>query len=143
METQEKGAAELIYQIGQLETHYIDRALKKYHLTMDYARILYYVDKHIGTKQKDVADFLNRPAGSLTNSIVKLESLNYIIRRQDPNSARQKQIFLLPDGEKAVRDVNQCFQHLEDVAKTLNQPQFVEMLSDVYQKMKSNVERGE
>lgn len=135
-----KGAAELIYQIGQLESHYIDRALKKYHLTMDYARVLYYVSRNPGTNQKDVAEFLNRPAGSLTNSIVKLESLNYIIRRQDPSSKRQKQMFLLPDGEKATKDVNQCFEYLEKLASRLNESVPQKLLEETWQTMKANLE---
>lgn len=138
--SEDRGAADLIYQIGQLEAHYIDRALKKYHLTMDYARVLYYVSQHPGTKQKDVADFLNRPAGSLTNAIVKLESLNLVIRRQDPNSGRQKQLFLLPDGEQATKEVNQCFNYLEELASQLNQPATKELLNKTWQKMKTNLE---
>lgn len=112
--------AELIYQIGQLEGQIIHSELSGMGIRMEHARLLHYVSEVPGTNQVNLANYLNVQAGTLTNMIKKLEKQNLITRRIDSSDTHQRQVFLLPEGEKAAKKVNQIFLQLNETAAKAN-----------------------
>lgn len=107
--------AELIYQIGQVESQIMQRRLTDIGIRMDHARILHYVSDVPGTNMVSLSSFLNIHPATLTNMIKKLEKQNLIIRRVDPTDSHQRQVFLLPEGQAVATKVTDMFHQLNDV----------------------------
>ncbi|MFD1419090.1 MarR family winged helix-turn-helix transcriptional regulator [Companilactobacillus keshanensis] len=111
-------SAELIYQIGQLEGQVIQKQLINIDLRMDHARLLHYVSNEPGTNQINLANYLNIQPASLTNMIKKLEKQDLIVRRVNPSDSHQKQVFLLPKGEKIAQKINDTFHFLNQLVES-------------------------
>lgn len=130
--------AELIYQVGQLESKIIQRRLADIGLRMDHARLLHYVSDRPGTNQVTLAEYLNIQPATLTNMIKKLEKQSFIIRRVDPDNPHMKQIFLLPEGEVAAYKINDVFEQLNHIVESVHLEnsnrllQLVELLESKY-----------
>lgn len=120
--TQERNetAAELIYQVGQLEGQIIQRQLADIGLRMDHARLLHYVSEVPGTNQVRLAKYLNVQPATLTNMVKKLEKQDLVVRRVDPEDSHQRQVFLLPKGEAAAKQITQTFHQLNDIVSSVN-----------------------
>jgi len=128
--------AELIYQVGQLESKIIQRRLADIGIRMDHARLLHYVSDIPGTNQANLAKYLNIQPATLTNMIKKLEKQSFIIRRVDPDNPHMKQIFLLPEGEKAARKINDVFDQLNHIVESvhLEDPNRLQQLINLLEK---------
>lgn len=130
--------AELIYQVGQLESKIIQRRLADIGLRMDHARLLHYVSDRPGTNQVTLAEYLNIQPATLTNMIKKLEKQSFIIRHIDPDNPHMKQIFLLPEGEAAAYKINDVFDQLNHIVESVHLEsssrllQLVELLENQY-----------
>lgn len=112
-----KNKAEQIYVVGQMENEYLIKALKNLNLSYDTAAIIKYVNDHPGTRQKEIAAYINRQAATTTNMIKRLESRLLLIRRVDPNNSREKQVFLLKDGLEMVNKIKQTEKDLDKLLK--------------------------
>ncbi|GAW99575.1 MarR family winged helix-turn-helix transcriptional regulator [Secundilactobacillus mixtipabuli] len=112
--------AELIYQVGQLEGQIIQRQLADIGIRMDHARLLHYVSEAPGTNQVRLAKYLNVQPATLTNMIKKLEKQDLVVRRIDPEDSHQRQVFLLPQGEKAAKKITTTFHQLNDIVASVN-----------------------
>ncbi|BDZ29572.1 MarR family transcriptional regulator [Lactiplantibacillus sp. WILCCON 0030] len=131
--------AELIYQVGQLEGQIIQRRLADIGIRMDHARLLHYVSDVAGTNQANLAEYLNVQPATLTNMIKKLEKQNLIIRRVNPINSHMKQIFLLPEGEKAAHKINEVFNQLNRIVASVqltDVAQFQQLLARLEAKYK-------
>lgn len=109
--------AQRIYMTGQLENDYILYFLKKWHLTVDTASIITYVNAHPGTSQKKIAAYLHKQPATITNMIKRLERRLLLIRRNDARDSREKQVFLLKDGLNMVAKINKPVQDLNQFLK--------------------------
>lgn len=120
--TQERSetAAELIYQVGQLEGQIIQRQLADIGLRMDHARLLHYVSEVPGTNQVGLANYLNVQPATLTNMVKKLEKQDLVVRRVDPEDSHQRQVFLLPKGEAAAKQITKTFHELNDIVGSVD-----------------------
>lgn len=112
-----KNRAEQIYVVGQMENEYLIKQLKALNLTYDTAAIIKYVNDHPGTRQKEIAQTINRQAATTTNMIKRLEKRLLLIRRIDPHNSREKQVFLLKDGLEMVNKIKQTEKSLDQMLK--------------------------
>ncbi|WP_430534187.1 MarR family transcriptional regulator [Listeria rocourtiae] len=106
--------SEKIYQLSLLQQEYISKRLKGVHLNLLQAKSLNYVATHLGTIQKELANYLGKQNATITNILKELEKKGLIYREIPSDNERQKQIFLTVEGEKLVGYVQQAFHDLNE-----------------------------
>lgn len=109
--------ANQFYRLGHIERVLVDRELAPLNLRMNHARVLHFIDQHPGCLQKEVANYLDYQAASLTNLINFLEKRKMLVRKVDPENGRQRQLYLLEAGKQAVTKSDAVFakvNHLVD-----------------------------
>lgn len=116
----EQQLANKIYRLGHIERVLVDRKLGPLNLRMNHARVLHFIDQHPGCLQKEVADYLDYQAASLTNLINFLERRKMLVRKVDPQNGRQRQLFLLDAGKKAVKKSDAVFAKLNKLVGDLD-----------------------
>lgn len=116
----EQQLANKIYRLGHIERVLVDRELGPLNLRMNHARVLHFIDQHPGCLQKEVADYLDYQAASLTNLINFLERRKMLVRKVDPQNGRQRQLFLLDAGKKAVKKSDAVFAKLNKLVGDLD-----------------------
>jgi DNA-binding MarR family transcriptional regulator len=134
-----KNRAQQIYVIGQMENAYLIKALKNCGLSYDTAAIIKYVNDHPGTRQKEIAKYINRQPASVTNMIKRLEGRLILIRRLDPENSREKQVFLLKDGLDLVNKVKQAEQDLDDLIAPFITAEGAVQIKGFYQALKDKL----
>lgn len=125
----EQELANQIYRLGHIERVLVDRELGPLNLRMNHARVLHFIDQHPGCLQKEVADYLDYQAASLTNLINFLEKRKMIVRKVDPQNGRQRQLFLLDAGKKAVKKSDAVFAKLNKLVGDLD-PELAQILDE-------------
>lgn len=128
MSLQKRPPSNLIYHIGRLENVFINQKLESVNLRMSHAHLLKFVKRHPGCIQKELARDLTYQPGSLTNILKTLEKREMIIRKKDPTNGLQKQIFLLPQGEKVLKVVDQAFEELNELIGELDNNSYEQLL---------------
>lgn len=109
----------LIYRMGLAEKTFVNNQLKKYRVTVSYARILKYVEGHPGCVQKGVAEELHYQPASLTNMLKRMEYLGMINRRLEKGAfPHAKRIYLLEYGRQIVANVDASFDKLNRLIGT-------------------------
>lgn len=121
--------ANTIYRLGHIERILIDRELAPYHLRMNHARVLNYIDNHPGSSQIELAHYLDYQQASLTNLINQLEKKQMIVRRPDSENGRLKHLFLLENGKKLVKRTDKIFDDLNDLMADVD-PEFNQLLEE-------------
>lgn len=91
-------------------------------VTPQQAHTLAYIKKHPGLIQRELSDFFHLRNASVTNMVKNLERDGLIERKVDPNSARNKRIYLTEKGDRIA-------QEIEDQMDSLNQ-QIVDKLNE-------------
>lgn len=134
--TEKVQLANTIYRLGHIERILIDRELAPYHLRMNHARVLNYINHHPGSSQIELAHYLDYQQASLTNLINQLERKQMIIRHSDPKNGRLKRLFLLENGKKLVKRTDKIFDNLNDLMKDIDPEvdQFLEEKVDYLRK---------
>ena len=117
--TDPNSITELIHQVAMEETNLINQQLKSLGLNNQQARLLKYVSEHPGSIQKDVAAFLGRQTATLTNMLKPLTQQGYISRKIPDDNERQKQLFIEPKGTQALTLINEIFNNLEAMTKSV------------------------
>ncbi|MFR3687729.1 MAG: MarR family winged helix-turn-helix transcriptional regulator [Enterococcus sp.] len=112
MISQREDLAEKIYMIGVLQQNFIVERLKTLHLNSLQSRSLSFIAMHPGSIQRDLANYLGKQQATITNILKVLEEKQLIYREIPKNNERQKNIYLTPDGEKMVEQVQAIFKEL-------------------------------
>lgn len=86
---------------------------KDSNLTLQQAHILLYLAHHPGSIQKEIADNFNLRKSSITSIVKNLEKEGYIIRKADPESARNKRVYLTAAGEKEISKLYEIFSFID------------------------------
>ncbi|MTV82322.1 MarR family winged helix-turn-helix transcriptional regulator [Secundilactobacillus folii] len=115
---QDNQVVEYLFLVDQDEQHYIQEQLKQVGLNVMQARALNFIDQNPGAHQQDLAKQLGKQDASTTNILKVLEGRQLITRRLQPGNGRQKQLFLLPDGQALIVKVRSVFTNLEKRATT-------------------------
>ena len=104
---------EQIRQVTQAEQQIIHRNLKQLDLNLIQARALNFIAQHPAAIQKELSQYLGKPNATTTNILKVLEARQLIVRRVQAGNERQKQLYLLPDGQELMQAINHLFMTLE------------------------------
>jgi len=88
-----------------------DEQVNELGLNAQQGRIIGYIYEHQdeGLIQKNLADVFNRRDATITSMLKGLEKNGYIVRKIPANNERQKNLYVLPKGEKVIQDIEQMF----------------------------------
>ncbi|WP_308557732.1 MarR family transcriptional regulator [uncultured Lactobacillus sp.] len=81
-------------------------------VTPQQAHTMAYIKKHPGLIQRELSDFFHLRNASVTNMLKNLERDGLIVRKVDPNSARNKRIYLTEKGEKIAQEIDDQMDNL-------------------------------
>lgn len=92
-----------------------DNEIKRLDINSQQGRMLRYIyeHQHDGLIQKDIAEAFNRKSATITSMLQGLEKKGYIERRIPKDNERQKNIYLLEQGEKLISDIGIAFSKIE------------------------------
>ncbi|WP_040414482.1 MarR family winged helix-turn-helix transcriptional regulator [Clostridium thermobutyricum] len=93
-----------------------DSEIKRLGINSQQGRMLRYIyeHQHDGLIQKDIAEAFNRKSATITSMLQGLEKKGYIERRIPKDNERQKNIYLLEQGEKLISDIGIAFSKIEN-----------------------------
>lgn len=93
-----------------------DNEIKSLGINSQQGRMIRYIYEHQndGLIQKDIAEAFNRKSATITSMLQGLEKKGYIERRIPKDNERQKNIYLLEQGEKLISDIGIAFSKIEN-----------------------------
>ncbi|MNP30122.1 transcriptional regulator SlyA [compost metagenome] len=93
-----------------------DEKINELGLNAQQGRIIGYIHEHQeqGLIQKDLAEIFDRRNATITSMLKGLEKNGYIERKIPVDNERQKNIYVLPKGEKLVEDFDRMFGQVEE-----------------------------
>ncbi|MBS6043293.1 MAG: winged helix-turn-helix transcriptional regulator [Clostridium baratii] len=93
-----------------------DKRIGELGLNSQQGRVIGYIYDHQdeGIIQKDLADVFHKRGATITSMLKGLERNEYIERRIPSDNERQKNLYVLPKGEKLINDFNEVFSDLEN-----------------------------
>ena len=92
-------------------------------------RILKIVSGHDGISQKDLQVAAGIKPGSLSEVLIKLEKLGYIVRRPDQSDKRKHNVFITEDGMEAFGQIHKGHElESEKLFAPLNQKEKLELI---------------
>lgn len=93
-----------------------DKRIGELGLNSQQGRVIGYIYDHQdeGIIQKDLADVFHKRGATITSMLKGLEKNEYIERRILSDNERQKNLYVLPKGEKLINDFNEVFSDLEN-----------------------------
>ncbi|WP_338595841.1 MarR family winged helix-turn-helix transcriptional regulator [Clostridium baratii] len=93
-----------------------DKRIGELGLNSQQGRVISYIYDHQdeGIIQKDLADVFHKRGATITSMLKGLEKNEYIERRIPSDNERQKNLYVLPKGEKLINDFNEVFSDLEN-----------------------------
>jgi DNA-binding MarR family transcriptional regulator len=92
----------LVADVARLLRRAFERQMTDSPISLAEARALYYVSRHEGVRQIDLADMLEIQPIRLTHHIDTLEKLGLVERRPDPNDRRAYHIFPRPKAKTVL-----------------------------------------
>ncbi|MGG7209703.1 MarR family winged helix-turn-helix transcriptional regulator [Clostridium baratii] len=93
-----------------------DKRIGELGLNSQQGRVIGYIYDHQdeGIIQKDLADVFHKRGATITSMLKGLEKNEYIERRIPSDNERQKNLYVLPKGEKLINDFNEVFSDIEN-----------------------------
>lgn len=104
-----------------------DKRIGELGLNSQQGRVIGYIYDHQdeGIIQKDLADVFHKRGATITSMLKGLEKNEYIERRIPSDNERQKNLYVLPKGEKLINDFNEVFSDLENkITSCLTEEEF-------------------
>lgn len=118
----------------KLREHNID-------LTFEMMQILYCLWENDGVNQQEIANITAKDKASMTNLLDNLTKRN-LVYRQEGIDRRNKLIFLTPEGKALKKKINPWIKSLHQTAKSNVNPQHLEELVMVMEKIRTNLVAG-
>jgi len=88
----------------------------RYKLSSSQARALIYIGDHLGSNQKQIADYFHLRGASTSTLIKKLEEKGYIEKRPSRGSQdRSNRLYLTAEGESLTNGLQSTFDEVENV----------------------------
>lgn len=114
-----------------------DNEIKRLDINSQQGRMLRYIHEHQhdGLIQKDIAEAFNRKSATITSMLQGLEKKGYIERRIPKDNERQKNIYLLEQGEKLISDIGIAFSKIESEALSVLTKEEAETLNKLLSKI--------
>ncbi|MGF6355280.1 MarR family transcriptional repressor of mepA [Paenibacillus sp. 4624] len=133
--------SDLFQTIGIKIKRKADEQVNELGLNAQQGRIIGYIYEHQdeGLIQKNLADVFNRRDATITSMLKGLEKNGYIVRKIPANNERQKNLYVLPKGEKVIQDIEQMFSTVEnEIVKSLSEEEqatLIRLLTKVNQNL--------
>ena len=108
-------ASSLIAAHVSYKKHILD-GLKDYGLKAKHPRILYYVSKHEGCQQKDIAEYCYLESATLSTVLANMEKRGLIERRAQDNDRRAYSIYPKEEARPVYDAVVRQFEETERIA---------------------------
>ncbi len=99
------------------------------------SRLLRIISRNDGVIQRDIAEEMDASPSSMTEMLVKMEQLGYIIRKQDEKDQCVMHIYLTNKGKVAVEESVNAAKRLTTAFKEIKQ--MLEMTSKLYDNLGS------
>ncbi|WP_059050521.1 MarR family winged helix-turn-helix transcriptional regulator [Paenibacillus senegalimassiliensis] len=118
-----------------------EERMKNLEVNNQQGRMICYIHDHQdqGLIQKDLAEAFRRRGASITSMLQGLERKGYIERKIPADNERQKNIYVLPKGERIVAEIGEHFQATEaNLTQALTEQErkeFMRLLSKIDQTM--------
>ena len=81
---------------------FCERKLREYDIGFPEQVILMYLSRNNNVSQEDIAKYFMIDKGAIAKSLSKLESKDFVIRKENPYDKRGKLILLSPKGEHII-----------------------------------------
>lgn len=111
------------------------------HLTPQQARTLGFIKHNPGIIQRELADNFHLRGASIANMVKILERDGYIIRKNDPNSARVKRIYITEKGSEKVDEVHKIFKITAEKITHDLPTDIIEQLTDLLTDLNNYLEK--
>ena len=106
--------SEMWSQIDSTAARYFYTRLEHIGLTRGQPKMLRFLGKNDGCRQKDIADRFYLRAASVSGILDTLEKDGLIERRRNPRSRRETLVFLTELGKKKLSQVEKFYGELDD-----------------------------
>lgn len=94
-----------IHDAARLRRTVIDEIFKPLKVTRSQAWALAYLSRRDGLTQSDLADDMSIGKVTLSGLIDRLEDVDMVERRPDPNDRRINRIFITKDGRRVIKEM--------------------------------------
>ena len=111
-------------------------------LTKEQMVVLKKLDAHDGLNQNELAYLTYRDKSSLARLLTKMESKEYIIRRQNDADKRVNQVFLTPEGKRVYDRTRPVIKELIDKMERNISAKEKDQMIVLLQKVQENFEPG-
>lgn len=102
---------------------FCERKLREYDIGFPEQVIMMYLSEHKNVSQEEIAKYFMIDKGAIAKSLSKLETKNYVIRKENPIDKRGKLILLSSKGE-------QILSHMGTILEEWNQYFFIGLSID-------------
>jgi DNA-binding MarR family transcriptional regulator len=105
----------LLAVIGRLQATRADQAMDKIGLFRGQAFLLMILSHHDGLTHTEIAQKMQISPAAVTKIIQRMEKLNYVQRRPDPNDERISRVFLMDEGKAVTQQIHHSFTEIDEV----------------------------
>lgn len=110
------------------------------HITVEMYLVLRCLWEKDGRNQQEISDMLYRDKASLTNLIDNLEKRNLVVRVQNQNDKRNKNIFLTEEGhlikERIIPVISKLLSEIENSVAEKDLATTITVLDTLFKKLK-------
>ena len=126
--------SEMWSQIDSTAARYFYPRLEHIGLTRGQPKMLRFLGKNDGCRQKDIADRFYLRAASVSGILDTLEKDGLIERRRNPRSRRETLVFLTELGKKKLSQVEKFYGELDDeVFDGFSEEEFGDLMDSLWQ----------
>ncbi len=126
--------SEMWSQIDSTAARYFYPRLEHIGLTRGQPKMLRFLGKNDGCRQKDIADRFYLRAASVSGILDTLEKDGLIERRRNPRSRRETLVFLTELGKKKLSQVEKFYGELDDeVFDGFSEEEFEDLMDSLRQ----------
>ena len=126
--------SEMWSQIDSTAARYFYPRLEHIGLTRGQPKMLRFLGKNDGCRQKDIADRFYLRAASVSGILDTLEKDGLIERRRNPRSRRETLVFLTELGKKMLSQVEKFYGELDDeVFDGFSEEEFEDLMDSLRQ----------
>ncbi len=135
-------ATSLIAAHVSYKKHILD-GLKDYGLKAKHPRILYYVSKHEGCQQKDIAEYCYVESATLSTVLANMEKRGLIERRAQDNDRRAYSIYPKEEARPVYEAVKRQMEDTERIAFAGFSDEEKKEMQDYLRRIEDNIRNSE
>jgi DNA-binding MarR family transcriptional regulator len=106
----------LLFHVCRLRGTHAAQLMEQFGLFRGQARVLLILSHDNGIMHSHIAEKLAISPAATTKVIKRLETLEYLERRPDPDDERVSRVYLLPKGRELIDKIHQAFTQLDEVS---------------------------